>query len=39
VSTQESIVVARRFRGPESSGNGGYTCGRIAALVVGADTV
>jgi hypothetical protein len=25
-----AIVIASRFRGPESSGNGGYTCGVIA---------
>jgi hypothetical protein len=25
-----AIVIARRFRGPETSGNGGYTCGAIA---------
>jgi len=29
----ETIVIERRFRGPEGSGNGGYTCGRAAALV------
>lgn len=29
----ESIEIARRFRGPERSGNGGYSCGRIAELV------
>ena len=27
------ITVARRFRGPPTSGNGGYTCGRLAVLV------
>jgi hypothetical protein len=26
-----AIVVAPRFRGPDTSGNGGYTCGLIAA--------
>lgn len=31
----ESIVIARRFRGPPESGNGGYVCGRLAALVEG----
>jgi hypothetical protein len=25
-----AIVIARRFRGPDNSGNGGYTCGRVA---------
>ncbi len=29
----ESIVIPRRFRGPEGSANGGYTCGTIAELV------
>ena len=28
-----AIVVDRRFRGPPASGNGGYTCGLVAALV------
>jgi len=27
------LVLDRRFRGPAASGNGGYTCGRVAALV------
>jgi hypothetical protein len=31
-------VIPRRFRGPEASANGGYTCGAIAELV-GADVV
>ena len=25
------LVIARRFRGPPTSGNGGYTCGMLAA--------
>jgi hypothetical protein len=29
----ESIVIPRRFRGPEASANGGYTCGTIAEFV------
>lgn len=29
----EQIVIARRFRGPPRSGNGGYTCGAIAHYV------
>src|SRR5690348_780522 len=29
---QTSFRIARRFRGPERSGNGGYTAGRLAAL-------
>jgi hypothetical protein len=32
------IVIERRFRGPQSSGNGGYTSGHVAQLV-GTDTV
>jgi len=31
----ETIVVERRYRGPEESGNGGYTCGIVAALLDG----
>lgn len=27
----ESLVIERRFRGPEGSGNGGYTCGLVAS--------
>ena len=30
-----TLVVARRYRGPADSGNGGYTCGLVAALVDG----
>lgn len=29
----DSIVIPRRFRGPEASANGGYTCGLVAELV------
>ena len=29
------IVIARRFRGPAESANGGYACGRLAAFVDG----
>ena len=29
----QSILIPRRFRGPEASANGGYTCGTIAELV------
>ena len=29
------ITLARRFRGPLTSANGGYTCGRLAAFVDG----
>jgi hypothetical protein len=27
------VVIARRFRGPSDSGNGGYTCGLVAGFV------
>ncbi|MBN2114637.1 MAG: hypothetical protein JW785_11000 [Acidimicrobiia bacterium] len=30
-----SFVIGRRFRGPENSGNGGYTCGLVAGFVDG----
>ena len=33
----ESFTIARRFRGPDTSGNGGYTCGLVAGFV-GGDT-
>ncbi|HEU4618363.1 MAG TPA: hypothetical protein VFV10_09995 [Gammaproteobacteria bacterium] len=29
----EPVIVSRRFRGPTSSGNGGYVCGLVAARV------
>ncbi|MCB2224724.1 MAG: hypothetical protein KQH83_11205 [Actinobacteria bacterium] len=29
------FTIARRFRGPEDSGNGGYTCGMVARFVPG----
>ena len=31
----DQILIERRFRGPNGSGNGGYTCGRIGAFVEG----
>jgi hypothetical protein len=31
----ERIVIDRRFRGPEASGNGGYSCGLVAGFVPG----
>jgi hypothetical protein len=31
----QTIVIDRRFCGPPRSGNGGYTCGRVAALIEG----
>jgi hypothetical protein len=30
-----TVIIPRRFRGPENSGNGGYTCGLVAAWVDG----
>ncbi len=30
-----TIVIDRRFRGPPHSGNGGYSCGRLAAFMDG----
>ena len=33
------LVIDSRFRGPHASGNGGYTCGIVAALVGGPATV
>ena len=35
----DSLVIPSRFCGPLGSGNGGYVCGRIAALVDGPVTV
>lgn len=34
-----TIVIDRRFRGPPNSGNGGYSCGRLAAFVDGVAEV
>jgi uncharacterized protein YhfF len=31
------LVIASRYRGPARSGNGGYTCGLVAALLGGSD--
>jgi hypothetical protein len=33
----DELVIARRFRGPDDSGNGGYTCGVVAAAVGGGE--
>ncbi|MGH2783740.1 MAG: hypothetical protein ACRDJ1_00580 [Actinomycetota bacterium] len=33
------IVIARRFRGPRESGNGGYSCGMLGALMPGPSEV
>jgi hypothetical protein len=30
-----TITIARRYRGPASSGNGGYVCGRLAGFIPG----
>ena len=30
-----TITIERRFRGPPNSGNGGYSCGRLAAFIDG----
>lgn len=35
----DTIVIPRRFRGPPSSANGGYACGRLAAFVEGCAEV
>jgi len=31
----DTLTIERRYRGPEGSGNGGYTCGIVAAFVAG----
>ncbi|MBV9421020.1 MAG: hypothetical protein JO348_14730 [Alphaproteobacteria bacterium] len=33
------VVIARQFRGPPNSGNGGYVCGLVAHEIGGASTV
>jgi len=33
------IVIARQFRGPPNSGNGGYVCGVLGREIEGASTV
>ncbi len=35
----EQIIIERRFCGPPDSGNGGYTCGRLANYVDGTAEV
>jgi hypothetical protein len=35
----DTVTIARRFHGPPSSGNGGYSCGRLAAFIEGPATV
>ena len=32
---QDALVIPRRFRGPDTSGNGGWTCGAVSRFVVG----
>lgn len=34
-----TIIIEHRFRGPPKSGNGGYSCGRLAAFVDGTAEV
>jgi hypothetical protein len=38
-SVPDEIVIERRYRGPLSSGNGGYVCGRLAAFIDGPTQV
>jgi hypothetical protein len=33
----EGVTIARRFRGPEQSGNGGYTAGLVAGFLPGGE--
>lgn len=35
----DTITIATRFHGPPSSGNGGYSCGRLAACIDGPAVV
>ena len=35
----ETLTIGARFNGPDGSANGGYTCGRIAALLGGSAEV
>ncbi|WP_417449202.1 PaaI family thioesterase [Kordiimonas sp.] len=32
---QQTVTIASRFKGPPTSGNGGYTCGLLASLIDG----
>lgn len=36
---QRAVEIARRFRGPAESGNGGYTAGLVASAIEGTATV
>jgi hypothetical protein len=35
----DPVVILSRYRGPSTSGNGGYTCGRLAAFIDGVAEV
>ena len=35
----QTMTIARRFRGPPNSGNGGYVCGMLARYISGAAEV
>ena len=35
----QTMTIARRFRGPPNSGNGGYVCGMLARHILGAAEV
>jgi hypothetical protein len=35
----ETVIIARRFRGPPESGNGGYSCGVLGSLLGGSAEV
>jgi hypothetical protein len=37
--TMQTMTIARRFRGPPNSGNGGYVCGMLARHIAGAAEV
>src|SRR5687767_12973197 len=39
VRSVDSVVIDARFNGPPDSGNGGYTCGLLAAFVEGPASV
>jgi hypothetical protein len=36
---RDPVIIARRFRGPPDSGNGGYSCGTLGTLLDGAAEV
>jgi hypothetical protein len=39
MSRMEQLIIPRRFNGPPASGNGGYSCGAVAAFIDGVATV